>query len=394
MEKKILILKGMTRYNVLKKASDLVAEGFCNRGYKVNVLDLEENAAVALLNEEIIKEYSFIFSFQALLFDYENGPNCPLVSCINTPWFGWIVDDLLYHLPRVRNTIYENTYIFTVDHSMKQIANQMYSDVTHVIPLIHGGFSTSEEPGQKEIDVLFPGTVGQRPDWYQYANGPMPIETFLVDKSIQFLRDNPEMSVRQAIEQVLNHVGEELTGDLLLELGQVIGYVDSYIRYECKYNMLKALLEAGIHVHVVGEGHDELIKKYSHLVSAHGACEIDQVIDLMRKSRIVINPCPAVFEQGFHERIMTAMLCKSAIFTPYTKYAEATMGKRLELVNMKNLSTMSSRVKDILNDFDTYREDVLEDNYVYAKENHTWEKRGEQIIDFFESGCNLEWSAF
>lgn len=394
MGKKILVLKGQSRYNVLRKAADLVAAGFRNKGYEVRVLDLEDDRDLALLERELIKDYVFIFSFQALLFEQNTLQNKSLISYIKTPWIGWIVDDLLYHLPRVKNNVYDNTFIFTVDHAMKQVANRMFPDVTHMIPLIHGGFCMENEFVKKDIDVLFPGTVGNKPEWSNYAENPMPIETFLVNESIKVLRNNTELSVRTAVEQVLNQVGEKMTTDVLLELGQVIGYVDSYIRYECKYRMLEALLEAGIHVHIVGEGHDELITKYSDLVTAHGACDISQVIELMGKSKIVINPCPPVFEKGFHERIFTAMLCKSAIFTPYTKYAQETMEKRLELVDMNDLSKMSTRVKEILNNFDSYNNEVIEDNYVYARKNHTWEKRGEQIIEFFESGCNLEWSAF
>ena len=34
--------------------------------------------------------------------------------------------------------------------------------------------------------------------------------------------------------------------------------------------------------------------------------------------------------------------------------------------------------------YNEYKRNVLEKNYICAKENHTWKKRGEQIVEFFE----------
>lgn len=394
MEKRVLVLKGLSRYDVLRKAADEVVSGFRKRGYTVNILDLVEDRNPQKLMLEIQKGYDFIFSFQALMYDWKAADGTPFISHIKTPLIGWVVDDLIYHCEKTRNLIYDNVYMLTVDNVMVQISKQMYPNSRNIIPLSHGGFDTWRKGVEKDIDVLFPGTIGKKPEWSDFIEDPMPIEQFFADETLKILNNNPQLSVRRALEKVLNQCGEKLDTDLLLELNNVIYYVDEWVRYQCKYRILEALLKNNIHVHIVGDGADELVQQYPDFVTALGSQDITGVMDLMARAKIIINPCPPVFEEGFHERIFTAMLSKAACFTPYSVYVQNKLGTRIEMIDLNNLSKMVSHIGEILSKFDEYSNQILEDNYVYALEKHTWEKRGEQIVDFFEGGCNLDWSVF
>lgn len=390
LRRRVLVIKGITRYNVLGKATDEVASGFRKRGYTVVMLDMNEKSDLNQVDEEVFNDYDFVFHFQAFMYTWLAADGTLLISHIKTPLLSWVVDDLIYHSERVQNLIYDNVYMFTVDHAMKQIAEQMNPFSKNMFFLLHGGFETWKEGEKKSIDVLFPGTLGKPMQWTDFTEEPLPIERFLADETIQRLNQFPQLSVRRALEQVLTQLGEELDRELLQELNNVICYVDSWVRYQCKYRILESLLKSNITVHVIGEGSDALVNQYSDCVVVHGAQDINEVINLMGKSKIIINPCPPVFEEGFHERVFTAMLSKAACFTPYSVYTQKKLGTRVEMIDMNNLSQMVDRIKEILLDFDEYSKQVLEGNYLYALENHTWEKRGEQIIDFFEGGCKTE----
>ena len=85
-----------------------------------------------------------------------------------------------------------------------------------------------------------------------------------------------------------------------------------------------------------------------------------------------------------HERIFSAMLNKAACFTPYSAYLQDVLGNRIEYIDMNHLQRMVGRIHEILGNYEMYSSQVLEDNYCYALKAHTWKKRGEQIIDFYE----------
>lgn len=398
MNKRILLIKGESRYNVLRKTADLVAVGFNNKGYYVDVLDMtdssqEERALRLLILHEELDTYDFVFSMQAIYYDV-NHNDVPIISYDKTKWFGWIVDDIIYHASRVRGNVYEHTYMFTVDNSLSRLVKEMYPSVKNIKTLFTGGFTFDDDSIEKDIDILFPGTIGSVLSWECFGDDVMPVEKYFAEEALKVLAKRPELSVRRALEIVLNQNGEAMNAELLKELNRVIYYVENHTRYICRYRMLEAILKAGYVVHIIGDGFDSFIEKYTDQVVMLGSKDIDEYVKLVARSKVMINPFPPVFEEGFHERVFTSMLCKAACIMPYYEYSEAFLGDRIEYVDMNNLFGMTDRIEEILGNYDEYYSSKIESNYVYAMENHSFERRGEQIIDFFEGGCLPEWTPY
>ncbi len=387
MEKKILIVKGESQYNVLRIATDEIAKGFANKGYYVEVLDMLNPKEKILIHKKMTSEsYAFIFSCQALRFEDLQNDGTPFLESVKSPYFTWIFDDLLHHLHKVQNQVYDYTYMLSVDEEMQDIAITMYPHLKNIAGLIHGGFCGMEGAVEKDIEVLFPGTISKEPVIEDIIEEPMPVEKLLAEKTIQQLEVMPWLSVRKALEAVMRSLGEEMSGDLLLELSGVILYVDLYFRYQCRYRMMKALLESGVKLHVVGSGTNDLLEQYKDNITVCGAKDITEVVKLIQRSKVVINPFPIIFYKGAHERIFTALLNKAVCFTPYSEYLDDLLGNRVQFIDLKNLDNM---VKDVNKALDSYdgevMQNLLEDNYRYALENHTWEIRGKEIAEFYES---------
>jgi hypothetical protein len=170
---------------------------------------------------------------------------------------------------------------------------------------------------------------------------------------------------------------------MLHELEGVIDYLICWVRYECKYQLIKSLLEAGYHLHIAGEGHDKIVEEYESQITWLGVTDIDSTVDYIARSKIVINPLMQVFAEGMHERIFTAMLNRAVCFTPYSEFIHSQLGKRVEYIDMDCIPKMFARIDAILSDYDSVQEQ-LESNYCYAKENHSWQKRGEQIVEYMK----------
>jgi len=384
MNKRILVIYGESQYSVLRVATDLVIKGFEKRGYTVDTYDVDEDNKLEHMAEYLLRGYAFIFSMQALLYNLRNEEGTHIISLVDSVWFGWIVDDILYHLHKVMSNRYKNTYVLGVDNRMKENARLMFPDMSNVVTLFHGGFEYKEKVDNKDIDILFSGTGAGINKWEEFAEDAVPVETFLVQETIKVLNSNPRIAVRTALKQVVEQIGEEFSTDLVNELSRAIIYLDKYVRYQCRTKILNCLLESGLHVHILGNGYEETAKKYPDQITYYGSVEIEKVTELMARSKIVMNPFPPIFEQGYHERIFSSMLCKSICFTPDFNFARETLGDRLEYIDLNNLDQMISDIKRVLDNYDQQQE-RLEDNYQYALANHTWEKRGEELIDIYES---------
>lgn len=392
--KKVLVLKGKTGNNVLTIAAEQIAEGFKARGYEVVQREFERCDGAAL--QAMSMPYSFLFSCQALGFEVELPGGIPLVQAIPNTYIGWIFDDVMYHGSRVKHACCENSYLLTVDQECVRAVQKMYPKVCHIGSLYHGGFCATGRgeraaeaafwsQNRKDIDVLFSANLREKPELEKYMETASELEVFLAEKMVELLKKRPYLAIRTALELILGELGESLTGGVLHGLENMLVMIDRYIRWQSRYDVLEALLKAGIRVTVVGEGevYEQLAEQYPEHLCLLGPKDILDVVSLMTRSKVVINPC-AIYTEGLHERMLTAMLCKAVCFTPWSAYLESNFENCFRFIELDHLDAMVQEIPYILEHPETV-ERQLEENYAYAMEYHTWKRRGEEIIDFYES---------
>ena len=383
--KKILIIKGQSKFNVLRRAVEEVAEGFRAKGYFVCIIDFTKDVLQGMI--ELYGDYDFLFCCQGMMSEWSLKNGTSFLKKLPMPYLTWFFDDpLLYHLNRIKNIKYDNTNAFLIDREHIEWTNKVFSDTKHIEYLPHGGFENKEKNYDKHIDILFSANISKKPVFEEIVKDAVPVEEFLAEQAIKVLEERPYLSVRKALEVVVNSAGEKLTNQMLKNLFRVIYYLDNYIRFDCKYRILETLLKNNFTIHVIGEGNSELADLYSNQLVVHGGLDIDQVVELMGHSKIIINPINT-FVEGMHERILTALLNKAVCFTPYSVYLQNEMGERLKYIYMNDLDKLGSDIQDVLDHYQKYS-DILEDNYLYAMNNHSWKKRGEQIVDYYENKIN------
>ncbi len=386
--KKVLVVQGQSKYRVLNVAANQIAEGFVRKGYCVEMMIRNKSISFSDCQKMLDGDYNFIFSCQGIAFDGIMQDGTAFLDRLNKPYFGWLFDDPLYHDSRVQNAVSPESYLFFIDKSFPDIARMMYPDIKRAYYLPHGGFRQPDIAGNhcfadfKDIDILFSGNIDSKKNIDDYTGVLMPIEMTLIKETLKVLEVYPWYSVRQGLEAALHRLGEDLTGELLLELGNVIQIVDYEIRFQCKYRILESLLKNGFVVHVIGEGTSELTSRYPNQAVVHGGLDIESVVQLIGRSRIVINPSPTL-TFGIHERIATALLGHSVCFTPYSPFLENEFDCHVEFIDLMNLDQMTRRVREILDNFTDYVP-YLESNYQIASEAYTWERRGMQLADFYE----------
>ena len=386
---KVLVVRGLSAYDVLGKAADEICRGFENCGYEVNLIDAAaEHAAEALQTAvEHADEYAFYFSMQALFWDMEQR---------EMPWLqricrvGWIVDDPIYHAPRLAGTTGADAHLLTIQNGHVQRVSREYPQIDEVKTLYHGGFSGGIMPEwkKKDIGVFFSGTYIPVSD----AEKEMEQEADIFRRIAQELKselvgEKADHVWSEEVQRYLKKISFETTDEEFRGILEVMAPLEKYQRAWVRTKMMEELLKSGIEVSVVGNGWENYAgegKEHLRILAGQGV-SIEETMQLMGRSKIVLH-CMNFFD-GMHERIFTAMLA-NAVCVSYrydTLFEFFREGKEIVTFPMTHLEELPQIVTDLLEHPDK-AEAIAAAGFRAAAETHTWERRGEQIAEWMKSG--------
>lgn len=386
---KVLVVRGVSAYDVLGRAADEISKGFKNCGYEVDMIDAAaEHAAEALAAVgERVGEYAFYFSMQALFWNMEQR-ELPWVQKLRR--VGWIVDDPIYHVPRLEGTTGRDAHLLTIQTEHAERARRQYPQIDEVRVLYHGGFCSTDMPEwkKKDIDVFFSGTyvsireaekgIGQLNDVFRRI--AETLKDGLIGK-------NADCVWSEAVRDYLRKISFDVTEEEFRDILEVLSPLEMYQRAWVRTKMIGELLKSGIQVSVAGNGWEKYEgegKENLHIIAAEGI-PIDETVRLMGRAKIVLH-CMNFFS-GMHERIFTAMLA-NAVCVSYsykTLYDFFENGTELVTFPLNQIERLPEIVSDLLEHPDK-AEKIAVAGFQAAKEKHTWERRGEQIAEWMQSG--------
>jgi hypothetical protein len=386
--KKILVVKGQSAYNVLRCAADEISRGFENCGYQVDLIDTQSpDAAKALLDAlDRRAEYAFYFSMQAVGWEQE-CQSLPQLSEMER--VGWLADDPYFHEGRLVGSTGKKAHVLTVQDSFTERIKQTYPWFDSVDTLYHGGFAGNGQiPWErKDIDVFFSGsyqTEQEAARKVQEIEGAFGVIAQNVMKRLSDKENCTAWNIE--VENYLKEIGFEYSKEELPTLLQVMYPLDAYQRAKSRRRMVEELLKNGISVSVVGKGwdaYDGAGKENLRVLSATGV-DISETVKLMQRSKIVLHNMN--FESGMHERIFTALLadaiCVSSEYDCLKRFFQKD--KEMVMYAPEHPEELPEQIKDLL-EHPTRAEEIANAGY-QAAQNHTWQRRGEQIAQWMEDG--------
>ncbi|QHQ60704.1 glycosyltransferase [Anaerocolumna sedimenticola] len=388
--KKILILKGISQYNVLRYAADAIASGFKDLGCQVKVIGFHAADDFDVALREIMGEYDLIFSFQALFFDYKLEDNTFLYNNISTPVFGYIVDHPSYHHERLSAELNSNVYLGCIDNKHVSYIRRYYPGIKNVFYIPHAGFESKERIPfeKKDIDLFFPGTYTPSLSYVEAINQLPDIFCKTAYKIIEYMQNDLTVTLEGALEVYFNSIGFNCSIDEFRELMVMLLPVDGYIRSFYRDLCIHTLLENGIHVTVAGNGWREFITSYSenlNVISDKGI-DIENVIELIGRSKIVLNVIPT-YKEGLHERLITGMHCNAVSLTHSSTSIEKFFKNKENIVifDLNNTDQLPYIVNDLLTDVNKSKEIAIKGCSIAAG-NHKWSDRARDILNIC---CNI-----
>lgn len=159
--------------------------------------------------------------------------------------------------------------------------------------------------------------------------------TEIYDVLIRLGKEEPDISMLQAMEMVLESNKVLYDDEMFKALMNVIGTcAEYYLRGYYRRKILKELVDAGITVHVVGNGWENLYENCPYNLKLLGTVDFEKMGDLMANSKIVLNVMPW-FKDGLHDRIPTTMWNGSLCITESSAYIREHFDDMKELVIFK-----------------------------------------------------------
>lgn len=397
-KKRILVFKGTAKYGVMRQFADKVIEGMEDCGARIVLFDAKRDPAPKLM-ELVEKDYDMVFAFNGIFTSADLPASVieKLTMDGRNKCFSWFVDHPCHHDTRLRVFPKNNVAAF-VDREHVELTKEYFKEINPVF-LPHGGdvYKGKIRPWEdRSIDVLFCGSCYGVSEYDKTLEGMEPFLRDVLKKTLEYLKDKPSLTVRQAMTEALLSSGVDkerinFGEENMLRLHR---FVDDYIRTWFRQKVLCELANAGIKVTVCGDGWDKMAsfgleeENRENLIML-GSLGYEEALSKMADAKIILNVMPW-FKDGSHERVFTAMRNQAVCLTDESIYLKEELKdyKSVQFYSLDDLSKLKDKIKNILSGNLTEDGRVVDMSFEtvkgkeFADRNHSWQCRGRSIMEY------------
>ncbi len=245
----------------------------------------------------------------------------------------------------------------------------------------HGGDTHDFRPWkERDIDILLTGTAPDLGEAWQWLEDlPVEPQNFFrqfIQEALRF----PQQDLWQQFLSMLRQSGNNMT---VSDSMSALTVVDRIVRGTHRLNLVNALSEFSMVV--VGEGWGQIPMSPNHRWI--GEVPYNKVSSLMSRAKIVLCP-PCGFTQGAHDRILTAMGCGAVPLSMSTSYLSKHFQHGIHLAYYSSVPEVVDLARLILNG--SHWSIVGEAGHKSVGENHSWRKRGEELLALLQGTGDKE----
>lgn len=356
---KVIIIKGLSQYNVLTYACEQMAKGFEANGYDTVVLEGREitkiNKAIEFLRQEMASDGIFIFSFNSLFSEVMLNEHLGMLDYLDFPVFAFLVDHPYFHTVRLSKNKTEKYYLSCVDYNHVTYVQKYHTNIKNVMFMPHFGFQAVEyiPYTKKQIDIYFPGSYSPIEDREKTLKQMPEVFQLIAARLITDMIKDSTLILEEALENYLTSIHFEYNAEDFKDLMEVMIIVDKYVRDYHRNRIVTTILESGIGMTVAGVGWSVLKEKYPdalNLISKDGL-DIEENIKVIANSRILLNVLPG-FQNGSHERVFTALMNECVCLSDKNLFFKECFVDKQEIVyyDLNHLEQLPEIINSILQD--------------------------------------------
>ena len=272
-------------------------------------------------------------------------------------------------------------------------------------PPQEGNAQSEGYPGRpmldRPYDVVLTGTYIPPESFYVFMDRHGEEYGAFYRKMLKDALDEPDRLLEDIVRGRLLEEIPEATEDELRETLGHIQFLDYYIRFFVRGEVLRTLVDSGIRVYAFGGGWENFECERSdcfffetedgRLLSLQEAgkeigvmsryLSSKECLQKIRQSKISLNVMPW-FRDGAHDRIFNSMLNGAVALTDSSIYLRQilTDGENVIFYDLQRLEELPDRVKTLLEDPERL-ERIAANAYTCAKEDHTWQHRAAALLE-------------
>lgn len=253
----------------------------------------------------------------------------------------------------------------------------------------------SRDPGgasfsgaERDIGVVFAGNYTELEFFEPYIN-------WINDEYAAFYRgiiDELIASPEETVEAVvLRHcereMGEVPRDQLRIALHKMI-FIDLYVRNYWRGEAVRSIANAGIPIHVVGDGWQRLEGvSRPECVIAHPQTDTAGCLAMLSRARVSLNVMPW-FKDGAHDRVFSSVLCGAVCVTDRSRYLEGELsdGEGVAYYDLGDMGGLPDLVRELLSD-ESRREDAVSRGFQKISGRHEWAERADVLAGWMDGGA-------
>ena len=369
------IFKGTSSNNVLRKFADDLHIAFIDKSQRSIVLDLtEDDVLQTVINNEFLNYSTSVVTFNSLLGDaYSADTSKPLFAELPIPYIGWLVDDPIYHLNRLKPYIPKRFTLCPSDHHIKHLEVEKVQAKNSV--LLAG--TTKKESildfKDRPIDILITASFMGTPD-LNINNFPEGVYQLLVNKTIDQLSGDKYVRVFDALLSQARRLGY----DLLLDPNYpaLAMHIHLNERKKDRLNIIKAIAETGLNITIIGKGWEAILPPHEHLtfINEVNAEALDYFVS---KSKLVL---ALNSSNGACERVFNAMSYGCCVLADFSTTLETLFkeGKDIVFYEKNNFKNLKNKLNDLLHS--NMAESMASRGLAKVESSHLWNHRVDEIV--------------
>ncbi len=236
---------------------------------------------------------------------------------------------------------------------------------------------------EREIDVVFTGNYASPSRFEKYITRLGEEYEQFYYEMIEDLLAHPQQAVEEVVERYLRREIPEVTERELKETMQNITFIDLYIRYHVRGEVVKALVDNGIRVHVFGDKWDELACDHPENLINGDSLYSEECLYQIQNSKISLNVLPW-FRYGAHDRIFNSMLNGAVCLTDSNPYLDDFLENDENCLqfSLNKLQELADRIRCLLDNPQRLQQ-IADAGYEHAK-MHTWAMRMQSFSQWIE----------
>lgn len=271
-----------------------------------------------------------------------------------------------------------------IDRDHKKYMEHFYPKIKKIafMPLA-GTKIIADLEKEREYDVVMTGNYTPPKDFDKYIERIDEEYEGFYRSIIQYLINHPMESIEKVMEKFLLQEIPELTDEEMVKCMENMIFIDLYVRFYYRGEVVKKLVQNGIKVHVFGAGWDLLeLTERSNLI-LEGPTDSMGCLKAMTKAKIALNVMPW-FKDGAHDRIFNGMLNGAVVATDESRYLKEELQEaQIFFYSLLELEQLPERVKELLVD-ENKRKGIQKEGAKYAEKKHTWKERARFLSEYME----------